>query len=112
MNDKEIFAELLKKPIDEIYKPEGIGTLGEKYLHALLKKFCALELMPEASEPMMLAAVVIRRGTAETILCPSPITSCPPIERIFCAFAAMPFPIETTIFAAPVTSWGRPVTSP
>lgn len=40
MNDKEIFAELLKKPIDEIYKPEGIGTLGEKYLHALLKKFC------------------------------------------------------------------------
>ncbi len=40
MNDKQRFLKLLNKPIEEIYKSAGIGTLGEKYLHALLKSFC------------------------------------------------------------------------
>ncbi len=39
MNDTERFAELLKLPPDSFRLNGGIGTLSEKYLHALLKHF-------------------------------------------------------------------------
>lgn len=37
--DFDYLNELLKLPIDEIHVENGVGTLSEKYLHALLKSY-------------------------------------------------------------------------
>ncbi len=39
MTDKERFLKLLSLPASEVMVSCGVGTLGEKYLHALLKLF-------------------------------------------------------------------------
>lgn len=40
MNDNILrFSELLSLPPEEVHRSAGVGTLGEKYLHALLKLF-------------------------------------------------------------------------
>lgn len=37
--DLDRFNELLSKPIEELHVDNGVGTLSEKYLHALLKNY-------------------------------------------------------------------------
>lgn len=39
MTDTERFSELLKLPPESMSVQSGVGTLSEKYLHALLKNF-------------------------------------------------------------------------
>lgn len=39
MTDSERFSNLLLTPVDELHVSAGVGTLSEKYLHALLKNY-------------------------------------------------------------------------